>query len=87
MKAYSVFPSDDSYDRGCLLIFAENRNKAKFIGLKNWPGYNEYFTYLDMTALRVPKMDKCPRHKMRECWIVETNEELPDGWTFFDDNI
>jgi len=56
MKAYNIFPGDSPYDEGCLLVFAENRNQAKLIGMKAcfWPGV----TYVEMSARRVKNFDK-----------------------------
>ena len=68
-KAFMIFsgsPSD-----GCLLVFAENRNKAKFLAV----GSNFDWEYRDMNTRREPDYDKYATKELR----IEDNSELPDG--------
>jgi len=68
-KAFMIFsgcPSD-----GCLLVFAENRNKAKSLSV----GSNWDWEYQDMNSRREPEYDKYATKPMR----IEDNSELPEG--------
>ena len=68
MKAYIVFDEDPYW--GCVLVYAENRNKAKMAS------YNKLFKwdYIDMTALRRPDYDKYYNGNP----VIETNGDLPN---------
>ena len=59
-------------DMGCLLVFAQNRNKAKNCALWLFD-----CDYIDMTALRRPKWDYIAKGDVT--YSVETNVELPEG--------
>ena len=72
LKAYVVFPGDTPMDEGCLLVFAENRHKAR----SHAKGLFDC-DYIDMTALRRPKWDDIAKGEVTYC--IETNDALPDG--------
>ena len=78
MKAYCVYPGNNAFDFGCVLVYAEKRNDAKMIAFKKGPFENDY---VELRAVRKPILDK---HYTGQR-LVETNEELPDGVTFFMD--
>lgn len=55
MKAWTTFVGDP-WDSGCLIVFAETRNKAKLLGWQElWQGFCEY---IEMGANRVPELDQ-----------------------------
>jgi len=68
MKAYMVFsgyPSD-----GCLLVYAETRNKAKYLAtgsLFDWE-------YWEINTRREPEYDKYHDAPL----VIEDNNDLPD---------
>lgn len=72
MKAYCVYPGETSFDEGCVLVFAENRNKAKSIALHSGPWIGLW--YLDFNAKRAPNFDKHYNGRI----IHDTNETLPE---------
>ena len=74
LKAYNVYPGDGPYDEGCLLIFAETRNKAKLYGYKKGPWLG--IVYIEMSAVRVKAFDKYAEGK--EAYSVENNENLSE---------
>ena len=78
-KAYMVFPGDDPFDQGCVLTFAESRNKAKSFTMIYGPWMG--ITYLEMNARRIKRFDK--HSPVNGPKIFETNEELPEP--FFND--
>lgn len=83
LKCYSVYPSKDSYEYGCLLVFAKNRNTAKTFAC----GYGFWsLDYIDYNAVRIKRLDYIAEGKT-ETFAIETNEELPNGETFYDDDI
>ena len=69
-KAFMVFsgyPQD-----GCLLVFAENRNKAKSISV----GQLFDWEYCQINTRRQPEYDK---HSEKDsAYIVESNDDLPE---------
>lgn len=79
MKAFCVYPGKTSFDEGCVLVFANNRNKAKSIALNSGPWIG--LDYMDFNAKRVPSFDKHYDGKI----IHDTNDTLPE--TFFLDDI
>lgn len=79
LKAYMVFPGDSPQLSGCLLVFAETRGAAK----THWHYDNTEYTYI--RALRKPQFDFLGENK-KESFIVESNEELPDGVSFYDNS-
>ena len=83
MKAYCVYPKPDPFREGCLLIFANDRNEAKFLCSKYGPFQS--YDYIDFYANRKKEYDKYYRIGFQ---IIETNDELPDGADpFYDDRI
>lgn len=73
-KAYMVYPGNDSFDEGCVLVFAENRNKARSFAVLYGPWIGN--TYLEMSARRVKRFDK---HAQIDFPLLhETNEHLPE---------
>jgi len=81
MKAYCIYPGKDTYDEGCVLVFAKTRNKAKVIAWQYGPWITDY---IDFNARRVPNFDKY--NKIKGVYgrpLHETNETLPEP--FFDD--
>ena len=79
LKAYMVYPGSSPLLSGCLLVFAETRGKAK----THWYYDDTAFEY--MNALRKPKYDFLGEGK-KESFIIESNEELPDGVSFYDNS-
>ena len=77
-KAFMVFsgyPQD-----GCLLVFAENRNKAKSVSVSSPFDWE----YQEMNTERQPNYDKYSKHDSPH--IMECNDDLPkDAPTFFTD--
>lgn len=74
LKAYVVFPGETPIDEGCLLVFAETRNKARKFAHGHFWGECEY---IYMTALRRPSWDSIAKGEVTYC--VETNDGLPNG--------
>ena len=72
-KAYVVYPGNDPYDDGCVLVFAENRNKARSFTMTYGPWVGN--TYLEMNARRVKQFDQYATDKPK---IYDTNDGLPE---------
>lgn len=76
MKAYMLFsgyPQD-----GCLLVYAETRNKARYLGT----GSPWHWDYEDINSFRRPKFDQyCDEPR-----AFETDDDLPDDAPEFYDN-
>ena len=73
MKAWMVFEYDPF--EGCMLVFAENRNRAKVLGFKaGW-----FDEYIHLSANRQPNYDKFALKER----TIESNEELPDDAPIF----
>ena len=77
LKAYNVFPGKDPFDEGCILVFAETRNKARLVGL-NGPWLHT--DYLTMSARRVKRFDKYAEGERP--YYYETNDELPEPFFY-----
>lgn len=79
MKAYNVYPGDNMFHEGCVLVYANTRNKARQLGFKKgpWNGYD----YIDFNALRVKPFDNVFNKEI----VIESNKELPEGLIFFDE--
>ena len=77
-KAFMVFsgyPQD-----GCLLVFAENRNKAKSVSVSSPFDWE----YSQMNTRRQPDYDKYSESDT--AYVVESNDDLPkDAPPFFAD--
>ena len=79
IKAWCVYPGNNTFDEGCILVFAISRNKAKSLGLSKGPWIG--LEYLDFKAKRTPAFDK---YFNKNNLIIETNNELPkDAPDFF----
>jgi hypothetical protein len=70
-----VHPGKDPFDDGCVLVYASDRNKAKSLGFKKGPWIE--FDYLDFRAVRKPVYDNL--FKASGKYLIETNDELPEG--------
>ncbi len=70
MKAWMTFDTDET--DGCLLVYAETRNKARSVASR---GIWEDWEYISITARRAKNFDKY--YKGINC--IEDNDELPDG--------
>jgi hypothetical protein len=82
LRAWIVF-SGEPYD-GCLLVYARNRNEARSTGFRKGPW--EWSDYIDVDAHRRPRYDAYATGN--QPYIIETNDELPDGAEpFYDDNL
>ena len=72
---FSGYPQD-----GCLLAFAENRNKAKSVSVSgpfDWE-------YSEMNTRRVPAYDKYSEQD--DSYVIECNDDLPkEAPPFFSD--
>lgn len=77
MKAYMVYCGD--YLEGCTLVWAESASRAKAVAM----GTGWYDDYISMSAVRKPDFDKYSDGSER---YIESNEELPEGVTFFSDS-
>ena len=77
MKAYMVFEQDP--ENGCLLIFAETANKARYNASPRLFGWEYIYT----SAIRKPDFDQFYTREI----IIETNYDLPKGApNFYDEN-
>ena len=84
MKAYSVYPGDSPHDSGCVLVFAENRNKAIYYAMRLGFWDDEY---IDYKAYRFPEYDNLAKGKT-EPFEIDCNEDLPKEYKpFYDDTI
>ena len=77
LKAYNVYPGNDSFDFGCILVFAKSRNQARTVGWKQGPWFSEY---LEMSAIRVKRFDKYATGE--EPYFFESNDELPEPFFY-----
>ena len=77
LKAYNVYPGNNPFDYGCILVFAETRNKARTIGWHQGPWFSEY---MEMSARRVKRFDKYTIGV--EPYIIESNDELPEPFFY-----
>jgi hypothetical protein len=75
MKAYAIIPYDSG--DGALLVFAPNRNRARFMALTH--GTWEYDGYATINARRAPVYDGAFDVET----IVDMNEDLPPGYPPF----
>ena len=79
LKAYMAHEGSPAFD-GCVLVFAHKRNQARYIGscaIASW-GCGEY----EIThAIRKPAFDKYAKGDTP--YVIESNNELPDGVAFF----
>jgi hypothetical protein len=71
MKAYNVYPGETPFDDGCVLVYAETRNKAKLKAYRAGPWTLDY---IDFKAIRVPKFDEYYNGRQ----LIEENRELPE---------
>lgn len=77
LKAYNVYPGNDPFDEGCILVFADRRNKARLMGHHQGPWC---VPYIEMSAKRVKNFDK---HAIgNEPYFVESNEDLPEPFFY-----
>lgn len=79
MKAYNIWTD---YSEGCLVVFAETRNKAKMRGLYCDTLAAE--SYIDVRAKRLPKADKCYKGSSVGDWYdMELRKILVEeyGWS------
>ena len=68
-KAYSTFV--DSPEDGCLLVWAETANKARYTAsLSPWE-----WEYVEISALRTPDYDRY----YDGLGVAEVNDDLPEG--------
>ena len=72
-KAYMVYPGVSPFDDGCVLTFAESRNKARSFTMTYGPWIGN--TYLEMNAKRARRFDKYAPSKPK---IYDTNDGLPE---------
>jgi|GEM_PF-3469226 len=84
LKCFVVFPCDEPIDCGCLLAWAEDRDKARSLAHYEGPWSDIEFTAWN--ARRVKHLDYLGRKKIFP-FIIETNDELPKGVTFFLEDI
>jgi len=85
LLAFCVYPGDRSFCLGCTLAFTETRNKARYVVFKNGPWDQD--DYCVFNAFRVARLDSIAEGRT-EPFMIETNEELPEGYEpFFDDDI
>ena len=75
MKAYAIIPYDSG--DGALLVFAPNRNRARFMALTH--GTWEYYDYTSINARRASVYDGAFDTET----VIDTNEDLPDGYPAF----
>ena len=79
LKAYMAHEGNPHAD-GCVLVFAHTRNQARYVGsgaMECW-GYSEY----EVThAVRKPAFDQYAAGDSP--YVIESNDELPAGVTFF----
>ena len=73
LKAYIVYPGDNPHDEGCILVFTENRHKARLRGALQGPWC---VPYMEMNARRAKDFDK--QAKGNVTYHVETNDELDE---------
>jgi len=85
LKAYNTFAGESPFDSGCLLVFAETPSKAKTISLNTFFGMDS--EYIDMRARRVKKLDHIANEMNGKPWCAETNDELPEGIEFYNEEI
>jgi hypothetical protein len=79
LKAYMAYEGPDTRD-GCLLVFANTRNQARYIFCGEWPplGSGEYdYTH----AVRRPGFDQYA--KGEKPYVIWNNRDLPEGVTFY----
>lgn len=82
LKAYIAHPRESPHDLGCVLVYAPSRNDARWLACKYGPWLGTDAPYIEMRARRRPEMDGYAG----QCGpVVETNADLPDGVTFFDE--
>ncbi len=77
-RAYMVYPGNDPFDDGCVLVFAENRNKARSFAVLSGPWIGIH--YLEMNGRRMKRFDQ---YAPSEPKIYDTNDGLPEP--FFTD--
>lgn len=73
LRAYDVHPYPDSYDCGCVLVYAHNRDEARIYVTKKGP-FDDPFA--ELRAIRVSSFDKYAEGDI--VYSVETNEGLPE---------
>jgi hypothetical protein len=76
IKAYAIIPDSDTGD-GALLVFAESRNRARYVALTH--GTWEYDGYERINARRAPEYDGAFDTE----YVVDTNGDLPPGYPAF----
>ncbi len=82
VKAYMVFNADDGPGECCFLTYAHTRNQARHLVASSGYGYG-FDEYYDLSALRRPEMDQYAKGETP--YIIETNDDLPEGVTFYVD--
>jgi hypothetical protein len=83
MKAYNVYPGENPYESGCLLVYASSRNIGRSMAFRKGP-WNEY-DYIDFRAIRANRFDDLFR--ATGCYYIENNDELPDGVKFYVEDL
>ena len=71
MKAWHVHDGEPS--ECSLLVFAETRNGARFLGFRN--GTWDFESYVGMRAIRAPKWDAYATAVR----VIDENDDLPVG--------
>ena len=85
LKAYMVHPGESPIDAGCVLVFAESRNRARQHATEHGPWFAEY---IHMRAVRRPRFDEWAEENTPRPYIIETNDDLPAAApAFFDDRV